>query len=91
MPFQEAKVTGAFDVKIVFTEKPHDFKIAHIAVDGGKASALVVGVPFTRLGDCTPTDDDEDPIGTAYSTLASTYQTPSVLRGCTDHDGDAYP
>ena len=48
--FQEEKVTGAFDVKIVFTEKPHDFKIGHIAVDGGTASGLVVGVPFSRLG-----------------------------------------
>ena len=27
--FQEEKVTGAFDVRIVFTEKPHDFKLAH--------------------------------------------------------------
>ena len=49
--FEEAKVTGAFDVKIVFTELPHDFKIAHIAVDGGTASGLVVGVPFARIGD----------------------------------------
>ena len=47
--FQEEKVTGAFDVKIVFTELPHDFKLAHIAVDGGTASALVVGVPFARF------------------------------------------
>ena len=48
--FEEAKVTGAFDVRIVFTELPHDFKIAHIAVDGGTASGLVVGVPFSRIG-----------------------------------------
>ena len=27
--FEEEKVTGAFDVRIVFTEKPHDFKLAH--------------------------------------------------------------
>ena len=47
--FQEEKVTGAFDVKIVFTELPHDFKLATIAVDGGTASNLVVGVPFTRF------------------------------------------
>ena len=42
--FEEAKVTGAFDVKIVFTELPHDFKLAMINVEGGTASALVVGV-----------------------------------------------
>ena len=47
--FQEEKVTGAFDVRIVFTEKPHDFKIGHIEVDGGTASSLVKGVPFSML------------------------------------------
>ena len=47
--FQEEKVTGPFDVKIVFTELPHDFKLATIEVDGGTASNLVVGVPFTML------------------------------------------
>ena len=48
--FQEAEVTGAFDVRIVFTEKPHDFKLATINVEGGTASNLVVGVPFTWHG-----------------------------------------
>ena len=48
--FEEASVTGPFDVKIVFTEKPHDFKLATIAVDGGTASNLVVGVPFAWFG-----------------------------------------
>ena len=48
--FEEAKVTGAFDVRIVFTELPHDFKLAHIEVDGGTASGLVVGVPFAWHG-----------------------------------------
>ena len=48
--FEEAKVTGAFDVRIVFTELPHDFKLGTIAVDGGTASALVVGVPFAWYG-----------------------------------------
>ena len=44
--FEEEKVTGAFDVRIVLTEKPHDFKLATINVEGGTASNLVVGVPF---------------------------------------------
>ena len=48
--FQEAEVTGAFDVRIVFTEKPHDFKLAHINVDKGTASNLIVGVPFAKQG-----------------------------------------
>ena len=47
--FQEEKVTGAFDVRIVLTELPHDFKLATINVEGGTASNLVVGVPFTML------------------------------------------
>ena len=38
-----------FDVRIVFTEKPHDFKLATINVEGGTASNLVIGVPFTML------------------------------------------
>ena len=47
--FEEAEVTGAFDVRIVFTEKPHDFELGKIQVDGGTASSLVKGVPFTML------------------------------------------
>ena len=59
--FEEEKVTGAFDVRIVFTEKPHDFKLAHINAEGGTASNLVVGVPFTRLGvDLSNVDDSGD-------------------------------
>ena len=38
--FQEAEVTGAFDVRIVITELPHDFKIDHIEVTNGTASEL---------------------------------------------------
>ena len=48
--FEEASVTGPFDVKIVFTEKPHEFALAKITVDGGTASNLVVGVPFAWHG-----------------------------------------
>ena len=48
--FEEAEVTGGFDVRIVFTERPHDFKLATIHVEGGTASNLVVGVPFARRG-----------------------------------------
>ena len=48
--FEEAEVTGALDVRIVFTEKPYDFELGTINVEGGTASNLVVGVPFTWYG-----------------------------------------
>ena len=49
--FQEAKLTQApFDVRIVFTELPHDFVLAKITVENGVASNLVVGVPFAWYG-----------------------------------------
>ena len=48
--FEERQIAPEpFDVRIVFTEKPHDFKLATINVEGGTASNLVVGVPFTML------------------------------------------
>ena len=78
--FQEEKVTGAFDVKIVFTELPHEFALAHIEVEGGTASNLVVGVPFSRLGD---TLADEP----SAAELASTYR-PHPIEGMYAHDGD---
>ena len=48
--FEEAEVTGAFDVRIVFTEKPYDFKLDTINIEGGTASNLVVGIPFAWHG-----------------------------------------
>ena len=69
--FEEAKITGAFDVKIVFTELPHDFKLATIAVDGGTASNLVVGVPFARYRVTT----DTKPVWIAYCGAAGEPQT----------------
>ena len=50
--FQEEKVTGAFDVRIVLTEKPDGgLKLDKINVEGGAASNLVVGVPFAWHGE----------------------------------------
>ena len=46
--FQEAEVTGPFDVRIVTTELPHEFVIDHIEVTNGTASDFVVGAPFLR-------------------------------------------
>ena len=48
--FEERQIAPEpFDVRIVLTEKPHDFKLATINVEGGTASNLVIGVPFTML------------------------------------------
>ena len=46
--FQEAEVTGAFDVRIVISELPHDFKIDHITVTNGTKSGFVKGATFLR-------------------------------------------
>ena len=69
--FEEEKVTGAFDVRIVLTEKPHDFKLATINVEGGTASNLVVGVPFAIF-----TTDAADPMKTV---------TPHPSEGMYEH------
>ena len=48
--FKEAAVTGAFDIRIVLTERPHgDLTLDKIQVDGGTASNLVHGTPFSML------------------------------------------
>ena len=73
--FQEAEVTGAFDVRIVITEKPHDFKIDHIAVANGTASDLVVGQPFARVANAN---------GDADSTIR-----PHPIEGMYSHSGEA--
>ena len=72
--FEEEKVTGAFDVRIVLTERPHGgLTLDKIQVDGGTASDLVVGVPFARRGG---TDAD--------STIL-----PHPSEGMYAHSGDA--
>ena len=58
--FEEAAVTGTFDVRIVLTERPHGgLTLDKIQVDGGTASNLVVGVPFAWHGG---RDDNNDPV-----------------------------
>ena len=48
--FKEAEVRGAFDVRIVLTEEPDGgLTLDKINVEGGTASNLVVGVPFSML------------------------------------------
>ena len=74
--FEEASVTGAFDVKIVFTELPHEFALAKITVDGGTASNLVVGVPFAWHGGTTGDAPNITP-----DVARSSSETPSELKG----------
>ena len=58
--FEEAEVTGAFDVRIVLTERLHGgLTLDKIQVDGGTASNLVVGVPFAWHGG---RDDNNNPV-----------------------------
>ena len=58
--FEEAEVTGAFNVRIVLTERPHGgLTLDKIQVDGGTASNLVVGVPFAWHGG---RDDNNNPV-----------------------------
>ena len=58
--FEEAEVTGPFDVRIVLTERPHGgLTLDKIQVDGGTASNLVVGVPFAWHGG---RDDNNNPV-----------------------------
>ena len=58
--FEEAEVTGAFDIRIVLTERPHGgLTLDKIQVDGGTASNLVVGVPFAWHGG---RDDNNNPV-----------------------------
>ena len=63
--FQEAEVTGAFDVRIVISELPHDFKIDHIEVTNGTKSGFVKGATFLRrvgVADVTHRDDPDKTI-----------------------------
>ena len=80
--FEEEKVTGAFDVRIVFTELPHELKLAHIEVDGGTASGLVVGVPFSRIG---PMGQD----GAVSNTQRSQTTRPHPVEGMYWHSAEA--
>ena len=49
--FEEAKVTGAFDVRVVLTEAlSGGLTLDKIQIDGGTASNLVAGVPFAWHG-----------------------------------------
>ena len=67
--FQEAEVTGAFDVRIVLTEAPAEFTVAYVVVANGTASNFVVGAPFKRIANAMKDEDSTilpHPIEGAY-------------------------
>ena len=71
-----------FDIRFVFTEKPHDFKLGTIAVSNGTASNLIAGTPFAWHGGRTGTDatPPNEPIqGQATR--------PHPIEGRYNHDG----
>ena len=88
--FQEERIVGApFDVRIVLSAPPHGIDLAEanphdllVEVENGTVSGLVIGVPFTRLGDvlgASPTEADIE----GYND--STYR-PHPSEGMYDHN-----
>ena len=92
--FQEAEVTGAFDVRIVLTEKGHKpgkgdaINAADIKVDGGTASGWTVGVPFSRVGTAL-TDPLPNPLGATEAGQIADTILPHPLEGMYSHSGAA--
>ena len=82
-------MTGAFDVRIVISELPHDFKIDHIEVKNGTKSGFVKGAPFLRrVGPAEVTGDAErektvlpHPIEGMYEFDATAAGLAGVLQG----------
>ena len=79
--FQEAAVTGPFDVRIVTSELPAGFTVDHISVAGGTASDLVAGTPFRREG-----EPPEDIFAPTRAELLHTTK-PHPREGMYEHDG----
>ena len=80
--FQEAAVTGAFEVRIVLSEAPAGDFNPKIAVANGTKSGYVVGAPFAWVGNRTATtaSPPSEPIqGTAVK--------PHPIEGKYNHDG----
>ena len=77
--FTPDKVSGAFDVKIVLSEKPKEFKAEHIGVKNGSIGAVVAGGSIARNDYIT---NDEDGVQGAYDSDDNellTDATPPVL------------
>ena len=86
--FQEAEVTGAFDVRIVLTEEPHEFAkfASKIKVTNGTKSDFVVGEPFAWFGGIdaseTPPVEREPSAANQPHTV-----TPHPIEGMYMHSG----
>ena len=82
--FQEAEVTGPFDVRIVLTEKGHDFKVDHINVTGGTASGFVNGAPFPWFG----TNVDATTVRARSNATRPFTVRPHPIEGMYQHNSD---
>ena len=91
--FQEERVTGAFDVRIVLTEAHPNLKDGmkvadikkYINIDKGEPSNLRLGVPFSRIGE-TLTDPLPSTLTTTeFRQIASTVR-PHPTEGMYWHD-----
>ena len=83
--FQEAAVTGPFDIRVVLSEQPAPFTVDHIIVVGGTASDFVAGTPFRREG--TPPVNIFAPL--RMELLHTT--KPHPREGMYEHDGNDTP
>ena len=82
--FQEAAVSGPFDVRIVLTEahpqledgaSDDELRKDRLVVEGGEPSSLVIGVPFARFAQNAGTNTDDTII-------------PNPIEGMYAHAGD---
>ena len=86
--FQEAAVTGPFEVRIVLTEEPHEFDkfLSKINVTNGEKSGFVIGTPFVwhgGTGDDLATDTTE----AAGTPIPGQAIIPHPIEGRYNHDG----
>ena len=89
--FQEAAVTGEFNVRVVITEEPKSLDLKNdkfgedvqakklVAIAGGVVTDLVIGAPFTWHGGTTGTDP---PVPNQAQTVK-----PHPIEGRYNHDG----
>ena len=97
--FQEERVTGAFDVRFVLTEKHPNLKDnmkvvdieKYIKVENGEPSNLRVGVPFSRIGPALTALDAvlPDPLTEAEFKLIAGTSRPHPIEGMYWHDENA--
>ena len=88
--FQEAEVTGAFNVRIVLTEKGHKpgkgdaINAGDLEVTNGTASGWTVGVPFSLVGQ----GDAGAVLAAGTTPAADDVLNPHPIEGMYAHAGD---